>query len=71
MDTGSQTNQIKAALESGRKLTALDALRDFGCFRLAARIMEITDAGYPVDRCMIETEDGKRVAMYWKGKSGD
>lgn len=61
-----QTQKIKAALDAGRKITAQDALRDFGCFRLAARISDLKAAGYPVDRRMIQTGEGKSVALYWK-----
>jgi hypothetical protein len=35
----SQIDQILAVLESGGTLTALDALEDFGCSRLASRMV--------------------------------
>lgn len=37
----SQLDQILAVLESGGTLTALDALEDFGCSRLASRITDL------------------------------
>lgn len=39
--SASQTARIKAALLKGEKLTPMDALRRFGCFRLGARIWEL------------------------------
>lgn len=62
-----QTAQIRRALDAGRKLTPLDALRDFGCFRLGARIYDLKQSGYPVERRMVETDEGKRVAEYRRG----
>nr|DAZ72906.1 MAG TPA: helix-turn-helix domain protein [Caudoviricetes sp.] len=35
----SQLDQILAALENGDSLTALDALEDYGCSRLASRMV--------------------------------
>ena len=37
----SQTAKIKKHLLAGKKITPLQALRKFGCFRLAARIADI------------------------------
>jgi len=34
----SQTAQILTALQSGDRLTPIDALNRFGCFRLSARV---------------------------------
>lgn len=62
-----QTAQIRRALDAGRKLTPLDAWRDFGCFRLGARIYDLKQEGYPVERRMVETDEGKRVAEYRRG----
>ena len=62
----SQNKMIKAHLESGQTLTATDALLEFNCFRLAARIADLKQAGYPVDKTMIELPSGKRVAQYFK-----
>ena len=44
----SQIDRILAVLESGGTLTALDALEDFGCSRLASRITDLKRMGYPV-----------------------
>ena len=65
----SQRNVILKALQLGRRLTPLDALRDFSCFRLGARIYELRQAGHPIQSKMIEVEGrlhGKaRVKQYW------
>ncbi len=58
-----QTSQILAALREGRSLTPMDALHEFGCFRLAARIADLRSQGYLI---LTETEskDGKVWAKY-------
>lgn len=50
----SQIDRILAVLESGGTLTALDALEDFGCSRLASRITDIKRRGYPVASRMVQ-----------------
>lgn len=63
-----QKEAILIALKNGRKLTPLEALQDFGCFRLAARIYDLERDGYVIDRKMIEVVGkiaGKcKVAQY-------
>ena len=53
----SQNNELRAALLAGRSLTPMDALRDFGCFRLAARVADLRREGLPIE-CVIETKNG-------------
>jgi hypothetical protein len=60
--TKSQTQRIKTYLLSGKKLTALSALKLFGCFRLASRVNEIKSE-YKVTVEMIRVR-GKRIARY-------
>jgi hypothetical protein len=45
----SQTKKIRKHLESGRDISALDALLDYGCFRLAARIYDLKQAGLNIE----------------------
>lgn len=59
----SQTDQIRAALIFGRSLTPLDALNEFGCFRLAARVADLRREGLDIE-CKTETTNGKRYARY-------
>jgi hypothetical protein len=58
-----QVDEIRQALLDGKSITPLDALRDYGCFRLAARIDELRRQGY-----CITTEfahhNGKKYASY-------
>lgn len=60
----SQRTAILNALRAGRKLTPVEALRDFGCFRLGARIHELKQAGHDIRSRRIEVGEGKRVAQY-------
>jgi hypothetical protein len=45
-------------------ITALDALREAGCMRLAARISDLRAAGHDIDSEMVTVGSGKRVARY-------
>ena len=60
----SQTTEILKALKRGRKLTQLDALADFGCFRLGARILEISDMDYKILKKTIKSSNGKHFTQY-------
>jgi len=60
-----QTDEIKAYLEQGYRITAIDALQTFGCFRLAARIKDLKDEGMEIDKVMVETVKGSRIAQYY------
>ena len=45
------------ALESGERLTPLDALDRFGCFRLGARIFELRRDGLPIVKEVVPRGD--------------
>jgi hypothetical protein len=60
----SQQAQILNSLKKGHKLTAMNALRLFNCFRLAARIQELRERGYDI-KSTIKQVDGKRFSEYW------
>jgi len=63
MDKQTQEARILAALKAGRILTPWNALTEFGCFRLGARIYNLRRKGY-----VIQTDHalGKaRYAIYW------
>ena len=62
--TETQTAQILAHLKTGRSITPLDALHDFQCFRLGARIYDLKQDGYNIVKEMVEVQSGKRVASY-------
>jgi len=59
----SQEQQILKDLEKGKRITALDALHNYGCLRLAARILEIKNAGHKVAKEMVK-KNGKTFASY-------
>jgi len=54
--------QVLNHLEN-KPITAMDALNDYGCFRLAARINELRMSGHNI-KTEIKNQDGKRYAMY-------
>jgi hypothetical protein len=58
-----QTEQIRAHLLSGRDITPLEALDQYGCFRLAARVSDIREEGHDIET-IIEERNGKRYARY-------
>jgi hypothetical protein len=60
----SQTKQIANYLNKGRKLTTLDALNKFGCFRLAARISDLRNDGMNIVTKIIKLDNKKQVAQY-------
>lgn len=60
----SQNAKILAWLEDGNKITALDALRLFGCFRLASRVYDLRERGHNITKEMVIQPNGKRVAEY-------
>ena len=60
----SHTQQILKALKKGRKLTPLDALTEWGCFRLGARIYDLKERGYNIITKMVTSSNGKRFAQY-------
>ena len=64
-----QNDAILKDLEMGRLVSALSALEDHNCFRLAARIADLKRAGYPINKDMVRDRiSGKRYAVYWLAK---
>lgn len=61
--TASQCAAILAALEQGRGITPADALREFRCFRLAARVYDLRKNGYAITTYWDGNND-KRWAVY-------
>ena len=58
-----QTEMIRAHLLEGKSITPLDALSEYGCFRLAARIDELRKEGLHINTEK-ETRNGKAYARY-------
>ena len=64
----SQSKQIKHYLEGGNKITPLEALDKFGCFRLAAIVHKLKEQGLKIRTTMIK-EGQKTFAEYSIDKS--
>lgn len=64
MSTTTQTEQILARLRTGRSITPIDALREYGCFRLGARVYDLKQDGHNIVSELVEISPGKRVASY-------
>ena len=52
------------ANQDGNRLTPIDALQLFGCFRLGARIWDLRATGMNVDSKLV-TRNGKTFSEYW------
>jgi hypothetical protein len=59
----SQEYLILRDLKRGHKLTPLDALRRYGCFRLSGRIYDLRKAGHRIEIYRI-TDGDKTFARY-------
>lgn len=53
----SQCKRILAYIDAYGAITSLDAVRDLGCHRLAARIADLRKAGYEIESRMVSVED--------------
>jgi hypothetical protein len=66
MAMATQTEQIRAHLLEHNAITPLEALDKYGCFRLAARIKELRNAGFSVHSTIVKN-NGKRYCRYVMG----
>ena len=65
-----QNDAIQKYLEEGHRLTPIDALNLFGCFRLSGRIFDLKARGLDIKMDMVENKStGKRYAEYYLDKS--
>ena len=53
----SQCNKVLHFIETEGSITPLDALREFGCMRLASRVSDLKRKGYPITREMEKTKN--------------
>lgn len=58
-----QTEWVLNELRHG-PLTAIEALKGCGCFRLAARIKDLREAGHEIETRNLELPNGKHIAQY-------
>jgi hypothetical protein len=73
MNTETQNLRVLAHLQSGRRLTALDALREYGVFRLSARIYDLKQLGHRIDKTMVRPDPDdptKLIASYYLESKG-
>lgn len=66
---GSQNSLLLADLLKGRKITAYEALAEYGCLRLAARVAELRGMGHVIETEEYVTSTGKTVARYFIKKA--
>jgi hypothetical protein len=60
----SQNQMILQHLMDGRALTPIDALNEYGCFRLAGRVYELKKEGWPISCERKAMKNGKVVGVY-------
>ena len=58
-----QNEQILEYLKAGNTLTPLEALREFGSFRLGARIFNLKEKGYNIETKLV-SNGKKKFAQY-------
>lgn len=58
-----QRKLILQHLKKHKKITPLDALSLYGCFRLSARILELRENGYKIETDHVN-RNGKTFAEY-------
>jgi hypothetical protein len=60
----SQRVQVLEYLKKRNSITQVQALVEFGCFRLAARIEELRRAGYSIKSSPRTAENGSKYVKY-------
>lgn len=60
----SQCAKIRAWLEAGLPITSLQALKMWGCMRLASRICDLRERGMDITTVKVKTTTGKWVTEY-------
>lgn len=62
-----QNEQIRAHLIEHNSITPIEALEKYGCFRLAARIKDLRNAGFSVVSTIVHSDNGKKYCRYVMG----
>ena len=62
--TTSQSAKVLYHLQNYGPLTAIEALELFACFRLAARINDLKEAGHDIQMEIKRLKNGKKIAVY-------
>ena len=63
--SASQCKMIAEWLNKGYSITSLEALRMFGCLRLASRIHDLKEGGMNIGKKIITLSNKKRVCEYF------
>lgn len=60
-----QNDRVLRYMENHPSITSLDAIREFGCTRLSARISDLRKKGYPIigQSVMVKNRDNKKVRV--------
>ena len=58
---GGSSRKQKRNFQLGNKITPMDALKDFGCFRLAAVVFDLRKEGHNI----MKKVNGKKHATYY------
>jgi len=61
----SQCDMILNYLQAGNRITALEALRLFGCFRLSSRIWDLKQRGIEIKKEWVKTKNGKKIMSFF------
>jgi hypothetical protein len=63
--TTTQRQRILALLKRGKSITPLDAIRQFQCLRLGARIFDLRQQGFAIESETVhDRKSGKTFASY-------
>ena len=60
----SQESNILKALKKGQKLTQLDAISEWNCYRLGARCFDLRQKGHKIITEMVTSSSGHHFARY-------
>ena len=63
--TISQNDSILAYMQSGNRITPIEALNLFKCFRLTSRICGLRQRGFEIKKEFVKVNSGKKVMSYW------
>lgn len=60
-----QNEQVLEHLQKGLEISPLEALAKYKCFRLAARIYDLRDNGWPIYCDRRDVGEGRKVGFYY------
>jgi hypothetical protein len=50
---------------NGNRITPIEALKLFKCFRLTSRICDLKQRGFDIKKEFVKVNSGKKVMSYW------